>query len=685
VRLFSTAAEEASAIADMLRRAHLEEGRPWSSLAVLVRSARRSLPVLRRTLVAAGVPVAAAADEIPVGRDPAVAPLLLALRCAADPGQLDEEAARILLTSPLGRMSPPELRRLGRALRAADRETRSTADSGLGLPAPSARLVRGALAVPEEMLMLDERHEVVAAPVRRLAALLRSAGRVLDAGGSVEEALWELWNGTPWPRRLRAADRDLDAVVALFEELARTEERRPRSGVGAVLDALEAQEIPSGSRSEGSLAAADAVRLLTAHRSKGLEWDLVVVAGVQDGSWPDVRRRASLLEADRIGPSGVEENAPSASQLLVDERRLFYVALTRARRRVVVTAVRSPEDDGDRPSRFLHELGVDVPEENAPAAALLALPSVVARLRRDVLGGDPAAAAELARLAPVATAANPDTWWGTRQWTGGVRPVRPVGEPVRLSGTAVSGYEQCPLAWFLEREVHADRPSTSAQGFGLVVHALARLVATGAVPADVPALLTRLDEVWPALGFPAAWLRDREREEARAALTRFLAWHAGRPDRELLAAETGFDVAAGEARLRGSIDRLERDTQGRVHVADLKTGRAAPANAAVAEHAQLAVYQLAVRDGGLTSLGESPVLGGAELVHLRLGTRAGEPRVQRQEPLPGPAGTWADDLVLRVARGIAGVQFPARPNDDCDRCAFRTSCPAQESGGQVVP
>src|SRR2546423_14986718 len=114
------------------------------------------------------------------------------------------------------------------------------------------------------------------------------------------------------------------------------EERRPRAGVRTVLAEIEAQEIPAENRRDGTLSSADAVRVLTAHRSKGLEWDLVVVAGVQDGAWPDLRRRTSVLEADRLSRDGPSD-ATTPTQLLVEERRLFYVALTRAREQLLVT------------------------------------------------------------------------------------------------------------------------------------------------------------------------------------------------------------------------------------------------------------------------------------------------------------------------------------------------------------
>ena len=155
------------------------------------------------------------------------------------------------------------------------------------------------------------------------------------------------------------------------------------------VDELEAQQIPGDTLAERS-ARGGAVRLLTAHRSKGLEWDVVIVAGVQEGVWPDLRSRSSLLASERLERpevGGLREPV-SKGQLLVDERRLFYVACTRARRRLIVTAVASNDEDGERPSRFLTELGVEVRAVRERPARPLALSAVVAQLRR--LSIDPA-------------------------------------------------------------------------------------------------------------------------------------------------------------------------------------------------------------------------------------------------------------------------------------------------------
>ena len=145
----------------------------------------------------------------------------------------------------------------------------------------------------------------------------------------------------------RAADRDLDAVLALFEAAARFADDLPPGSPQLFLDSLTGQEIAGDTLAEQAVRE-DCVRVLTAHRSKGLEWDVVVVAGVQEEVWPDLRLRGSLLGADELadatGAAGGAARPPGrarqlsdvavaarAARLLAEERRLFYVAATRAR------------------------------------------------------------------------------------------------------------------------------------------------------------------------------------------------------------------------------------------------------------------------------------------------------------------------------------------------------------------
>ncbi|WP_228181563.1 ATP-dependent helicase [Streptomyces anulatus] len=718
---YPTASTELENIADLLRRAHLEDGVPWQEMAVLVRAGGRSLPAVRRALTSAGVPLEVDGDDLPLRHEPAVAPLLTALRTVATaalrgvpdgdaetPSWLDTETALTLLTSPLGSMDAADLRRLGRALRDEERA------AGIRVPAPSDELLARALAEPERLVTHDPAY---AHGAQRLGALLRKARELLEGGGTAEEALWTLWNGTPWPGRLeraalrggaggRNADRDLDAVCALFETAARAEERTGGRGALNFLEEVDAQDIAADTLTRRT-ARPDAVRLMTAHRSKGLEWRLVVVAGVQEGVWPDLRRRGSLLEADRIGRDGLAEPLTPGA-LLAEERRLFYVAATRARDRLVVTAVKAPADDGDQPSRFLTELGVEPRDVTGRPRRPLAVAALVAELRATTV--DPAAsdalreaaAHRLARLAaltddegqPLVPAAHPYRWWGLEEPTRSAVPLRDRDQPVTLSGSALDQLANtCALQWFLGREVKADAPATAAQGFGNVVHVLADEVASGRTPADLDVLMERLDSVWNGLAFDAPWKSEQEKDHARAALERFLHWHVlDRGGRTPAASEHDFDVTleAGEyaVRIRGSMDRVEQDAEGRAYVVDFKTGKGAPTKNEVASHPQLAVYQLAVREGAVDEVfdGERPEAGGAELVQLRQPAPKKEggdafPKVQAQEPL---AGEWVSDLLATAAGKVLDERFTPTTGAHCSHCTFRASCSAQPEGRQVV-
>ena len=367
ILIADSSTQEAALVADTLRRAHLADGVPWPDMAVLVRSATRQVPLLRRALTAANVPVAVAGDDLPLAEEPGTRPLLMLLRCAVNQTHLDEPTAAELLCGPLGGTDALGLRRLRRSLQLladADPEGQHTPD-----------MLAHALLDPRDLAMVPER---VAAPAQRLAGLLATAKDAVSKGGSAEDVLWAIWAasglGAQWQQASAAggpagaaADRDLDAVLALFDKAAHFTDSMPPGAPALFADSLSSQEIAGDTLAERAVRD-DCVRILTAHRSKGLEWDVVVVAGVQEGIWPDLRLRSSLLGMDELVDTAIGGNgqaagtdaaaAALASKLLSEERRLFYVAATRARRMLVVTAA-GGEDSDERPSRFLAELAGD--------------------------------------------------------------------------------------------------------------------------------------------------------------------------------------------------------------------------------------------------------------------------------------------------------------------------------------
>ncbi|HZS21549.1 MAG TPA: ATP-dependent DNA helicase, partial [Pseudonocardiaceae bacterium] len=684
VRVFASAAAEASWVADQLRRAHLLHGVAWSDMAVLVRSTARALPPLRRALLAVGVPVAVPREELPVAHEGAVVPLLAVLRCAVHRAALDPEMADALLTSPLVGADPVELRRLRRELRRRELAAGGTRTSG--------ELLVDALDRADPLGEFDDR---TAAPVRRLAGLLHTAAVAARSGKTAEEVLWQVWQRSGLAPRWAAlamrggpagaqADRDLDAVVALFDAAARYADRLPGadcgpSGVLGFCDYLSEQQIPGGSLADRS-PQGDAVAVLTAHAAAGREWSVVAVPAVQEGSWPDLRLRGSLLGVEQLvdAVAGIDASTVSrTAPLLAEERRLLLVAASRARRWLLVSAV---QGEDEQPSRFLAELegpGVSVIEPAAVRNRGLSLPELVAELRRVCCNPDEThqrrrdAAAGLAQLARAGVpGAHPDSWYGLVPLSSDT-PLRMLGEPARVSPSLVELVSNCPLRWLLTRHGGDDVQALGAVT-GSIVHRLVQAVAAGATE---EALEAALAQAWAGVDAGAPWYSRAEQQRVRHMVEMFRRWWRDsrgeltevccEQDIEVHLLPPQPDTPAGDpaVMLRGRVDRLERDCHGRPVIVDVKTSKVPVSKKAAEDHPQLAVYQLAAAHGAFAGQGLPAEPGGACIVQVSARTAAA---VQRNQQPLGPSGVahWRG-VVWEAARRTAGPQFLAIDNGDC--------------------
>jgi RecB family exonuclease len=198
-------------------------------------------------------------------------------------------------------------------------------------------------------------------------------------------------------------------------------------------------------------------------------------------------------------------------------------------------------------------------------------------------------------------------------------------------------------------------------------------------------MVNELEKVWPKLPFDSDWYAGNELTRHRAMLATFAQWRAQTRGRLTeVGTEIGVDGvvvdgADGEpaVRVRGRVDRLERDGEGRLVVVDLKTGKSPVTKDDAQNHAQLAMYQLAIAEG-LFEQGDSP--GGGRLVYLGKNGASGPTEREQDALTPEKHAAWRD-TVRRAAAATQGPEFVARINDGCAHCPVRAMCPAQAAGG----
>lgn len=692
VRLAATAHAESALIADTLRRAHLVDGVPWSQMAVIVRSLPRAGAPLARALTAAGVPVDLPAAA-PLADEPAVRALLTVLEATAD--GITGAHAEALLAGPIGRVDPVTMRQLRRALRRAD---------GSRPPREFAELLAAALTgTPPEVS--DELQR----PLRRVRSVLSAARRSVDDGLDPRHTLWQAWHRSGLQRRWLAAaerggaagaqaDRDLDAVTALFDVADQYVTRTTGASLRGLLDHVAALGLPPVRR--GVQRNTDAVAVLSAHAALAGEWEVVVIAGLQEGLWPNTVPRGGVLGTQRLVDvlDGVVDSADAAvssrAPLLAEERRLLIAALGRARRRVLVTAVDS--DGGDEamlPSPFCQELAAVAtdPDDGSPAPVraprVLAPAALVGRLRAVVCAPDGAvedaardcAAVQLARLAAAGVpGADPGQWQAMTALSTEEPLWTDEQQVVTLSPSTLQTLTDCPLRWLLER--HGGRDGRDVRSaVGSLLHAL--VSDSGRTESR---LLNDLERVWDDLPFEAQWYAANELARHQGMLSAFEQWRM-QTRRELTEVATEIDVegvicesedGSPAVRVRGRLDRLERDSAGRLVVVDIKTGKSPVTKDDAQRHAQLAMYQLAVA-AGLLADGDVP--GGGRLVYLGKCGAAGPTEREQDAMTDDTVAQWRRD-VGQAAAATQGPAFVARVNDSCTHCPVRSSCPAQAAG-----
>lgn len=674
-------AEQIAVIARFLRERHVLEQVPWGEMAVVVRSGGL-IPAIERGLSSLEVPTRASTGGAPLREHPFVRAVLLGVSVALGRTALDAEVVTELLHSELGGLDSIGVRRLRAALRHADLEH--------GLDRSADRLLEEAFAVPGALIGLETPS---ASRARTLADSLAEAKAQAAAGASAEELVYGLWSRSGLERgwvslskgsgqAAEDANRDLDAITQLADAARTFVETEPDTPASVFLDRLLEQAV--GDDSLAPTGHRQAVTIATPAALVGTSFDSVVVAGMQDGVWPNLRVRDSLLGASvlvELLEGTASPTADARRAVLHDELRLLAQATSRADRSLLVVAV---VDDDHQASPFLTLM----PEPDPHRAGLspLSLRGLVGTLRRSltrrVRPADPAerraAASALALLAGAGVpGAPPEEWYGVVAPSSTAPLHDPAVEELPISPSRMEAFEACPLHWAIARL--GGGASGFASGLGTIVHAALE----HAESADEDALWAAVEARWEELRFEAEWEGAATKRRAAELVHRLSAYlhDSERAGVTTIGSESRFSLRipigelGGAAVLGGSIDRVELvpelDGTRRVVIADLKTGGSAPRqDREVEDMAQLGAYQLALAAGEVPGT-EGLLRGGAKLIVVSAGTQRKEYYDPAQPAFDDDALDRFRDRVIADALGMAGAVFEARLGTHChDPFAF---------------
>ena len=657
--LTTTPGRQLAAIARELRERHLLRGVPWNEMAVIVRSGAQTAPI-RRALALAEVPARTTVGGTALRDDRAARALLTVIDVGIGRSPLTPVLAIELLLSPFGGIDRLSLRRLRLALRAEE-------VAGGGNRASDELLVE-ALAAPGRFATIDHR---IGRSADRLAQTLAELRTRYAEHDTIEELLWLAWDRsglahTWFDQALSAgitaaeANTNLDGVLALFTAAKRSVERRPDLDPELFLDAVLDADVPEDTLTPQ--ANEQAVLITTPSGAVGLEFDTVVVAGLQDGAWPNRRLRGSLLGAGDLvrAATGLDSSTIDERKLVLDdELRIFALAVSRARSEVVLAAV---SNDDESASVFFSLLSDETPSLDPALLPPLSLRGITGRARRELTAPDrrpderAAAASALARLsAERVPGANPDDWHGLIE-PSTTEPLFLDDERVPVSPSQLQKFEDSPLDWFLE-SVAGSEPSTS-MGLGTILH---WAMETATSP-DVDDLWSAVESRWGELLFESPWMAAAQKRAARTlagGIAEYLA-DFRRDGKTLVGAESRFTLPIERADVNGSIDRVERAPDGSVVIVDLKTGSPITQQPLIDDHPQLGVYQLAyaqgVLDEFLDELGDHHS-GGAKLLFVKKGVRGKLYREGIQSALDDEQLEGFRDRIRQAAAGMALAEF----------------------------
>jgi ATP-dependent DNA helicase UvrD/PcrA len=617
----STEEEEARWVADELERLRRARRR-WRDFAVLYRQhAHRDELVSELSL--RKIPFVIA--KLSILEHPLVRDVLAYLRLIVKP--YDDIACARVLGAPAWGLEPADLVRLSERAR------------------KEKKAIYDLLQAPQGKLAFDGSH----AAQRELVEFVSTQKKTINQR-TAREIFGDL---TEWLEiSQRAGEWDRKYVTRLAEFAKEWEPKSETRGLAEFIEYLDYFELAGGTLSLDEDGPADAVQLMTVHGAKGLEFPHVFLLRVNNKKFP-ATERPRVFE---FPAALMKEGEPEEKFHIQEERRLFYVALTRAQDSLTITTL--TEKKGKVPV-FIEDIVMD------PAVK-----------RRDVIHLAPKPPEEKKDSAKTAQPVGPAQLFPgsggpprifsrIAQWGETFHP--PAPEPLTLSPSAIENFRRCPQQYLFSYLWSLREGPKAAMSFGAVMHTTIKRF----MDQLKKGVRLRFEEVanifeteWSSAGFEDDYQEEEYRKEGLDQLRAFHAAMLENPPR-VLEQEKSFELdLENNVIVNGRIDQINAISRKEAEIVDYKTGK--PKKEADAKKdLQLSIYAIAAK--------EIFELNPTKLVFHYLQTNDRQETTRDAKQL-----AEAQENVQEAAAEIRAGEFLARPGFVCRNCAFRPICPAHE-------
>ncbi len=390
---------------------------------------------------------------------------------------------------------------------------------------------------------------------------------------------------------------------------------------------IEAGENPAQAEIEDI----DTINLMTVHSSKGLEFPVVFMVNLISGRFP-TRNRKDTIE---IPEDLIKETLPTGDEHIQEERRLFYVGMTRAKKYLFMTLSKNYGGKRDTiPSGYLQETGLKIQEVG---------PGIEEDKEKQT------------------------SIFGVETSFRDPKIIRGDGKaPPTISYSQIDNYLACPLRYKFSYILNVPTPPSSALNFGNTIHNVLKIFHTKKMfgnDTSFEDLIDTYDKEWIPLGYENEEHRKERFESGKKILEKYYQTNKD-IDVQHLGIEKDFILDIDGIKLKGKIDRIDKLPNGSVEIIDYKTGNS-KTQKEVDDDVQMTIYKMAAEE----ALNIKP--DSLSFYYLEAGEKISTNRTQKQID--------AQKKVIKdVVDGIKEKNFKPNPGQSCRFCPYKRICPFSE-------